>query len=271
MKVVTVLNGKICDCHLDPLEAIVERNSENIINLQYDLTNMDENFNTMFEVNNEEIQDIKETLAYNQNQMENVQSTLDFVLELLSRQGVFLKNLGYIEYETIQGVLSNSAQIERLENELNHFVPDSGATVIFSAQRTQGKNFDGWVTFDQANVNVGEGMDFLHGKFLTPASGIYSFTFSGITGYTQTSYTTIDVLKNGIQAFKILHDARGQNQNSGGKGNNLSYSWMLDLKANDVIQLYISHNAMYADAENHVIFTGQLIKSSLDFSNELNQ
>ena len=41
MKVVTVLNGKICDCHLDPLEAIVERNSENIINLQYDLTVID--------------------------------------------------------------------------------------------------------------------------------------------------------------------------------------------------------------------------------------
>ena len=60
-----------------------------------------------------------------------------------------------------------------------------------------------------------------------------------------------------MKVFQILHDARL----NGGNGNNLSYSWMLELEENDVIQLEISSNAMYADAKNHVIFTGQLIMS----------
>ena len=61
-------------------------------------------------------------------------------------------------------------------------MPYSDETVIFSAERTEGGNFDGLITFDNSNINVGDGMDYQNGRFITPITGVYSFTLSGITG-----------------------------------------------------------------------------------------
>ena len=61
-------------------------------------------------------------------------------------------------------------------------MPYADETVIFSAERTEGGNFDGIVTFDTSNINVGDGMDYQNGRFITPMTGVYSFTLSAITG-----------------------------------------------------------------------------------------
>ena len=170
-----ILADKTCNCDLDPMVSIMERNSESIVSLQYDLTNLNEELNSKFQINIDEVTDVKETV-------DDMQSNLDFVIQILARQAIFLKNLGYIEYETIEAVLKNSAQIDYIEGGLENFAPYSDETVIFSAERTEGGNFDGTITFDNSNINVGGGMDYQNGRFQTPLTGVYSFTFSGITG-----------------------------------------------------------------------------------------
>ena len=77
--------------------------------------------------------------------------------------------------------------------------------VIFSAVKSsQHGHISGDVTYDESVINFGNGMDLQSGKFTTPVSGYYLFSFSGM-GYDEDSYLFFDVrmYKNGKPIYYV--------------------------------------------------------------------
>ena len=200
MKLRNKLSLNSCNCNLEPLEDVVERNAENIANLKYDFSKLEDELNTENQQNKNELKTVQLLVSDNADQLDQFQQNLNLAFKLIKMEAKYIRNLGVLEIETVEGVLSNTAKIDYIEDGLkvsifNHlkklfqettffqnFVPYSDETVIFSAERTEGGNFDGLITFDNSNINVGDGMDYQNGRFITPITGVYSFTLSGITG-----------------------------------------------------------------------------------------
>ena len=124
--------------------------------------------------------------------------------------------------------------------------------VIFSAVKTSGRNFQGNITYDNLVVNLGEGFDMGSGTFVVPTSGLYRLTFSAQSAREKYDFTSVYVRKNGEDIFSIW------DSNSEDDGNNVSYTWMMHLTKNDRINLD-SYKHLYADSNNPVTFTGELI------------
>lgn len=122
--------------------------------------------------------------------------------------------------------------------------------VIFSAWKTSGYSFNGSITYDTMDVNIGGGMQ-SNGEFIAPESGTYGFTFSGVTGF-EKSVTYVKVFKDG----NFHHDI--YDGNVADYGNNINSSWMMKLAKGQVVHLDIT-GKLYADSESQVIFTGNLL------------
>ena len=77
--------------------------------------------------------------------------------------------------------------------------------VIFAAVRTSSGDMgsSGTITYDSLTTNIGNGMDASTGKFTAPTSGLYMFTFSGISASKNTAEVTIQVWKNDSRIFVI--------------------------------------------------------------------
>merc|ERR1711953_527140 len=74
-----------------------------------------------------------------------------------------LSNLVQTNEDDIEGkVQSNTADLEILNTK-----------VIFNAQKTEGGNVRGNLTFDRVDINIGDGFDGSSGVFKVPVTGIY--------------------------------------------------------------------------------------------------
>ena len=68
--------------------------------------------------------------------------------------------------------------------------------VIFAAVRSSSGDMDrGTITYDSLTTNIGNGMDASTGQFTCPTSGLYMFTFSAVSGDTNTAEVTIAIKK----------------------------------------------------------------------------
>ena len=77
--------------------------------------------------------------------------------------------------------------------------------VIFNAHKTEGGNYvKGYLTFDQVDINIGDGFDGSSGIFKVPVTGIYKMSFSGQSGH-EIDFTAIHVYKNASLMFNGLH------------------------------------------------------------------
>ena len=129
--------------------------------------------------------------------------------------------------------------------------------VIFSARRTSGGDFDGPITYDIIDINIGGGMQ-SNGKFIAPESGTYGFTFSAMTGLldmtaTDKSMTRVEVFKDG----NFHHDI--YDGNVADYGNNINSSWMMKLAKGQVVHLKVTFGKLFASPSIPVIFTGNLL------------
>ena len=118
----------------------------------------------------------------------------------------------------------------------------------------RGINFQGPITYDSLTINLGEGFDATSGIFTVPTSGTYRFSFSAQSASGIFDWTSVHVKKNGDTIFNIYDSNDAKN----GDANNISYTWMMNLSENDRINL-LSITQLYADSDNPVTFTGELI------------
>jgi len=142
-------------------------------------------------------------------------------------------------------------RIDTLEERMDTVVRKMSKKVIFSARKTSGSNFNGPITFDTIDVNIGGGMH-SNGKFIAPESGTYGFTFSALTGSGK-SHTFANVYKDG-NFQNYIYDG-----NSAGNHNNINSSWMMKLAKGQVVHLEVEFGKLYATLQNLVIFTGNLL------------
>ena len=129
--------------------------------------------------------------------------------------------------------------------------------VIFNAQITKSDNLGnviGYLTFDQVDINIGDGFDGSSGIFRAPLSGIYRMSFSGQSAAYIIDYTQIMVYKNGYPIFFITDG----NEAEKADGNNVSYTWIMTLVEGDELKLK-SVNYLYANIYIPLTFAGELI------------
>ena len=131
---------------------------------------------------------------------------------------------------------------------------DANQKVIFSAiRKTDHVNEKDWVTYDEADVNEGGGMNIGTGYFTVPVSGIYSFSFRGLTKY-EGARTAIHVRKNDAFQFYIFENSEGTKSHD-----ILSTTWTMNLKQNDVISLYSYSGGFHVSSRNPIFFNGHLL------------
>ena len=123
--------------------------------------------------------------------------------------------------------------------------------VIFSARKTSGFAFDGSITYDTINVNVGGGMQ-SNGEFIAPESGTYGFTFSAVTG-DEKHVTRVLVYKDGLFTHYIYDG------NEANEFNNINSSWMMKLAKGQRVHLTVTDGKLYAFSSSTVTFTGNLL------------
>ena len=135
--------------------------------------------------------------------------------------------------------------------------------VIFAAVRSSSGNMgsSGIITFDSLTTNIGNGMDSSTGKFTTPTSGLYMFTFSAVSANTNTVEVTIYVKKNDVVLFVIDDE---EDEKSGANERNIAYSWMLDLSTDDIVHLEMNTGGLHAEGgtSDQAHFTGHLLHAN---------
>ena len=140
-------------------------------------------------------------------------------------------------------------------DQIKNAIESANQKVIFSAIRhyypgSGNVNEETTITYDEANVNVGGGMDAGSGNFTVPVSGIYSFSFRGSSQFKKLE-TGLEVRKNNAKQFYTLFRSEG-------KYDFLSTNWIMNLSQNDVISLYISVGGL-AVYGHPVFFDGHLV------------
>ena len=138
-------------------------------------------------------------------------------------------------------------------NEVLLCFQDATTKVFFAVTQTQGlDNIKGDLTFDNKDIDIGDGFDWESGVVTVKNSGVYRFTFSGTSDFGVHDGTLIDVLKNDDSFFYF------GDQNVEGEGNNLSYVWMMELNQGDTVALH-STGHLFVNGWYPLIFTGELI------------
>ena len=128
----------------------------------------------------------------------------------------------------------------------------SGARVAFEAVKSSGDSVNGYITYNSAPVNIGNGMNPSSGEFTAPQAGTYHFSFSALSSV-NSGYLTVKVLKNGSSMFAI------QDGNDNGDQNNISYTWMSTLDSGDRIKLQVTGHNLHADGDDNIRFNGFLL------------
>merc|ERR1712062_123013 len=157
--------------------------------------------------------------------------------------------------------LSSKQEVEQVKNQVQDLKSKVETKTIFSAEKTGGSNFAGKITYDRASVNIGGAMNAGSGEFQTKTAGLYYFSFSGASGYQVTSNTVVDIMKNGSR-YSRIYDGNDSGRKEADE-NNMNYVWMMNLEVGDKVYLHVTHNKLYADANQWITFTGQLLTTNI--------
>ena len=130
---------------------------------------------------------------------------------------------------------------------------------VFFSLRKSGEHskFSGRINFD-TTPDVLEGItEMTSSTFIAPLDGAYGFTFSGVTGNEEKSFTRIQVYKDGIKHHQI-YDCNRQDIL-----NNINSSWMMRLTKGQKVHLEVVDGSLYIRDYMPVIFTGNLVSTSI--------
>ena len=145
-----------------------------------------------------------------------------------------------------------------IQDQIKNAIEDANPKVIFSVSRTSGNvNAKTAIFFSEANVNEGGGIDTGSGRFTgftVPVSGIYSFSFRGMSQFKKLE-TGLEVRKNNAKQFDIKFPTEGMHRKP---FDILSTNWIMNLSQNDVISLYTSVGGLWV-YRHPVFFDGHLV------------
>jgi len=122
-----------------------------------------------------------------------------------------------------------------------------------------------YLTFNGTTVNIGGAFDPSTGLFIAPVSGVYSFSFHGLT-YDGTA-THIKIMKNGenVGGAYRRHEGEGDEEHESLKAGlkkaegMLAQSLLLELVEGDEVAVYAYHGNLRDGAWHYTHFTGYLI------------
>ena len=122
-----------------------------------------------------------------------------------------------------------------------------------------------YLTFNGTTVNIGNAFDETTGKFIAPVSGIYSFSFHGLT-YDGTA-THIKIMKNGenVGGAYRRHEGEGDEEHESLKAGlkkaegMLAQSILLELEKGDQVAVFAYHGNLRDGAWHYTHFTGYLL------------
>ena len=107
------------------------------------------------------------------------------------------------------------------------------------------------ITYNQIWENVGDGLDMSTGIFTCPVSGTYKFTFTADA--LNHGADSAEVLLNGLHQFLIYSNIDGNIHS------NLSHTWTLTLKQNDIVNLRVGDGEIFVNSNLRITFTGYMI------------
>ena len=132
-------------------------------------------------------------------------------------------------------------------------IESANKKVIFSAVRDTGSISPGTIiTYNKLVTNVGNAMNANDGRFTAPISGIYYFSFNGMTDKSS-HYIFIDIWKNDVEQFEISDNDSNNNEL-------LSYAWTMVLEENDEVHLRVQGpKGLFVSTSDPVWFNGYLL------------
>ena len=158
------------------------------------------------------------------------------------------------------GVGSNALNIYDETADAERFKIDASGRVTkpyqpaFLAVRTNGTVTSGSIVFNDAQFNIGSHYNASNGIFTAPIAGRYLFCLQGITNNIDGNIY-INLNKNGTSTGISAYGAGPSNYYK-----NISFSVILELSANDYINLSIGSGAVYAAGDGgNPRFSGALL------------
>jgi len=146
---------------------------------------------------------------------------------------------------------SNLSERMRIDSAGRVTMPNQPAFDVASSTGVSGGNYQ---TFN--NVYLNNGNNFGNNKFTAPIAGIYQFFATTIKQGNNTSLVTrVYVRVNGseVRGNRQVRLSEGSNYGSNGVG-----SWVLNLSANDYVQVYIVDYGSHSST-SYTYFNGYLI------------
>ena len=129
--------------------------------------------------------------------------------------------------------------------------------IVFSAYKTSG----GSVTvgnyldnFDKFLTNQGNAFVISDGIFTAQRTGTYEFSVSA-RYYFSSGYSTISVEKNGVDELKFSNHEKSDDYSY----DTLTFSWIMELKQKDIIQLKVTAGSFICSSSSGCIFNGKYI------------
>ncbi|XP_059351035.1 cerebellin-2-like [Daphnia carinata] len=131
------------------------------------------------------------------------------------------------------------------------------ADVYFSVYRHSSfETQNAVIPFQAARLNIGNAMDIETGIFTAPRAGIYTFHFNGFKH-------NHPMVNCGASSHCFFFNGQYMGRTETGKGTKmgtLSYSTILELKADDEVTLKLLYGIIHDSGNLHIRFSGALLK-----------
>ena len=151
--------------------------------------------------------------------------------------------------EDLLSKINNS--ISQLDTKISDLDKEVKRKVFFQAKKNSGQGFRGKITFNEANPNIGDGMNADTGEFTAPQTGYYAFSISTMT-QNLAGDISINVHKNNAKLFDI-YDRFDEEDNIG-------QHWIEKLNTGDKIHLTVTGTSKLFSHPNYPFyFTGVLL------------
>ena len=126
----------------------------------------------------------------------------------------------------------------------------------FDAVRNSGHmSANVYINYNTVKANNGGHYNSSNGRFTAPVAGYYFFSWTSIKNNTNT-VTRLYIHKNGTAAYGNRHLRLDAGQDYGDNG---TMTAVIQLAANDYVQIYLGAGAVYGVTEEYCIFNGYLL------------